>query len=134
MQNLRRTLTNSSRSFMQAGAPRRFFSSPAGPSGSNLLSMALLGTGTAGLTYLMYKGMQLSGQRTASPMMAKQMHQFDPIVQQRIRNTLMYFGTGLAATGVLVKMMSNNMFALNHPWMMLFGSLGFMIGTMFTNY
>jgi FtsH-binding integral membrane protein len=46
----------------------------------------------------------------------------------------MYFGTGLAGTGVIVSLMRNNMFALNHPWMLLFGSLGFMLGTMFTNY
>ena len=62
------------------------------------------------------------------------MNYFSPVVQNRIRNTLLYFGTGLAGTGVLVSMMRNSLFALNHPWMLMFGSLGFMLGTMFTNY
>ncbi len=46
----------------------------------------------------------------------------------------MYFGTGLAATGLTVSLMRNSLFALNHPYLLMFGSLGFMIGTMFTNY
>jgi growth hormone-inducible transmembrane protein len=59
---------------------------------------------------------------------------FNPIVQDRIRKTLMYFGCGLAATGLTVGLMRSSMFPLMHPWMLLFGSIGFLIGTMFTDY
>jgi len=62
------------------------------------------------------------------------MNWFNPIVQDRIRKTLMYFGGGLATTGVLVGAFRNSMFALNHPWMLLFGSLGLLIGTHATDY
>lgn len=62
------------------------------------------------------------------------MHMMNPIVQDRIRKTLMYFGGGLALTGTLTAAMRSSMFALNHPWMLLFGTLGCMMGTMFTNY
>lgn len=62
------------------------------------------------------------------------MHLFNPIVQDRIRKTLMYFGGGLATTGLLVSMFRNSMFAINHPWLLLFGSLGMMFGTIMTDY
>lgn len=62
------------------------------------------------------------------------MHMMNPLVQDRIRKTLMYFGGGLAVTGGLTAAMRSSLFALNHPWMLLFGSIGCMIGTMFTNY
>ncbi len=46
----------------------------------------------------------------------------------------MYFGGGLATTGIMVGMMRNSMFALSNPWMLLFGSMGMLLGTMFTDY
>jgi hypothetical protein len=46
----------------------------------------------------------------------------------------MYFGAGLTTTGVMVGAFRNSLFALNHPWMLLFGSLGLMVATMATDY
>jgi len=46
----------------------------------------------------------------------------------------MYFGGGLAVTGLSVGLMRNSMLALTHPWMLLFGSLGLLIGTQMTDY
>jgi hypothetical protein len=48
------------------------------------------------------KGSQLSNERSTDQGMGKQLGYFDPITQSRIRSSLMYFGTGLAGTGVLV--------------------------------
>ena len=92
----------------------------------------MIGAGTAGLSYLMFRGAQLQREMYLHP--AKQMGYFDPLVQSRIKNTLMYFGTGLAGTGLLVNLMRNSMFAINHPFMLLFGSLGLLFGTMMTDY
>ena len=57
------------------------------------------------------------------------MHFFHPEVQRRIRQCMMYFGSGLGLTGVLVGAMRNTTIAYTNPWMLLFGSLGFLIGT-----
>lgn len=46
----------------------------------------------------------------------------------------MYFGGGLAATGVLVQYLRNTTFAYTNPWILLFGSLGLLIGTQMVNY
>lgn len=46
----------------------------------------------------------------------------------------MYFGGGLATTGVMVGLFRNSMFALNHPWMLLFATLGMMVGTRVLDY
>ena len=62
------------------------------------------------------------------------MHFFHPVVQQRVRSTLAYFGVGLGATGIMVGLLRNSMFAMTNPWILLFGSLGFLIGTQVTNY
>lgn len=90
--------------------------------------MALLGAGTGGLAFLMYKAHQIRMDAMRNGV-TNQMHLFNPIVQERIKKTLMYFSGGLGATGVMVGLLRNNMFALNHPWMLLFGSLGLLIGT-----
>jgi hypothetical protein len=62
------------------------------------------------------------------------MHMFNPVVQDRIRKTLMYFGGGLALTGGLVGAMRNSLFALNHPFLLMFASFGCLFGTMLTDY
>ena len=62
------------------------------------------------------------------------MHLFNPIVQDRIRKTLGYFGAGLFTTGLMVGVFRNSMFALNHPWMLFFGSIAAMFGTLLTDY
>lgn len=59
---------------------------------------------------------------------------FDPVVQARVRKTLLYFGGGLGATGILVQALRNSTFPYMHPWMLLFGSLGLLIGTQMTDY
>jgi hypothetical protein len=41
----------------------------------------------------------------------------------------MYFGAGLGATGILVGALRNSAVAYTNPWLLLFGSLGLMIGT-----
>lgn len=46
----------------------------------------------------------------------------------------MYFGGGLAMTGAMVGLLRNSMFAYTNPWILLFGSLGLLIGTQVTNY
>jgi len=45
-----------------------------------------------------------------------------------------YFGAGLGLTGILVGALRNSRFAYSSPWLMLFASLGTMIGCMMTNY
>jgi len=58
----------------------------------------------------------------------------NPVVQARIRSTLLYFGGGLGATGVLVAALRNSSLAYTNPWILLFGSLGLLIGTQWTDY
>jgi len=58
----------------------------------------------------------------------------NPIVQSRIRSTLLYFGGGLGATGLLVGALRNSSLAYTNPWILLIGSLGFLIGTHMTSY
>lgn len=62
------------------------------------------------------------------------MTMMNPVVQQRIRQSLMYFGGGLGLTGALVAGLRNTTFAYTNPWILLFGSLGLLIGTQMTNY
>lgn len=101
--------------------------------GSGLGTYALLGAGTAGLAYLMLKGRAMSAARyQASPMQTRTY--FDPIVQARIRQTLGYFAGGLGATGVAVASMRHMAFPYKHPFMLMFGSIAMMLGTMFTSY
>ena len=46
----------------------------------------------------------------------------------------MYFGGGLGATGVLVGALRNSKVAYMNPWVLMFGSIGLMIGTQMTSY
>ena len=96
--------------------------------------MGVLGMGTAGMMYLMYKGSTMRNEAMRQQLMIPQKHLFDPIVQDRIRKTLMYFGSGLAATGAITAFMRNSMFLHNHPFMFLFASFGLMFGTLLTDY
>ncbi len=52
----------------------------------------------------------------------------------RVRQTLMYFGGGLGLTGALVGALRNSSIAYMNPWLLLFGSLGLLIGTQVTDY
>ena len=57
-----------------------------------------------------------------------------PLVQQRIRSTLSYFGGGLAMTGLMVSYLRNSSLAYMNPFVFLFGSLGLLIGTHMVSY
>ncbi len=46
----------------------------------------------------------------------------------------MYFGGGLGLTGILVGALRNSAVAYTNPWILLFGSLGLLIGTQVVNY
>ena len=46
----------------------------------------------------------------------------------------MYFGGSIGVTGVMVQAFRNSAFPYMHPWMLLFASLGLMIGTQVTDY
>mmetsp|Transcript_7156 Transcript_7156/g.6245 ORF Transcript_7156/g.6245 Transcript_7156/m.6245 type:complete len:105 (+) Transcript_7156:292-606(+) len=46
----------------------------------------------------------------------------------------MYFGGGLAMTGAMVSGLRNSRFAYTNPWVLLFGSLGMLIGTQLVSY
>jgi FtsH-binding integral membrane protein len=47
----------------------------------------------------------------------------------------MYFGSGLGLTGALVGALRNSSFAMTvNPWLLLFGSLGLLIGTQVVDY
>ena len=46
----------------------------------------------------------------------------------------MYFGSGLGITGILVGALRNSAVAYTNPWLLLFGSLGLLIGTQFVGY
>ena len=112
---------------------KRAFSGPSmrPPTGTSYMNYALLGAGTAGLAYLMMKG---GSMRRAAPVGGTHMNYFHPVVQDRIRGALMYFGGSLAATGALVSALRNSRYAYANPWVMLFGSIGLMFGTLFTDY
>lgn len=45
-----------------------------------------------------------------------------------------YFCGGLATTGIMVQFLRGTTFAYTSPWMLLFGSLGLLIGTQMVNY
>lgn len=132
LSHLKGKMVTGSRTLVQQ-TPKRFFSNPSIRPGPGFGSMALLGMGTAGLAYLMYKGHSARTAMYKNPAVP-QMHMMNPIVQDRIRKTLMYFGGGLATTGLLVSAFRNSLFAINHPWMLLFGSLGMLLGTCMTDY
>lgn len=46
----------------------------------------------------------------------------------------MYFGGGIGLTGAAVAFLRNSRFAYTNPWILLFGSLGLLVGTQLTNY
>ena len=46
----------------------------------------------------------------------------------------MYFGSGIGATGLLVGALRNSSLAYTNPWLLLGGSIAFLIGTHMTDY
>src|ERR1700735_1276305 len=47
---------------------------------------------------------------------------------------MMYFGGGLGLTGLIVAGCRNSALAYTNPWILLFGTLGLLFGTMYTDY
>jgi FtsH-binding integral membrane protein len=45
-----------------------------------------------------------------------------------------YFSGACAGTGAMMYMLRSSRFAFSSPWLQLAGSLGFLLGTMFTSY
>jgi len=58
----------------------------------------------------------------------------NPIVQSRIRSTLLYFGGGLGATGLLVGALRNSSLAYTNPWILFGATIACLIGTHMTDY
>lgn len=98
------------------------------------MNYTLAGLGTGGLLYLLYSGRAMAHNAYAGNYLAQQRNFFDPIVKQRIQHTLGYFSGGLAFTGFAVQMLRNSRFAYMNPWVLMFGSIGLMIGTLSVNY
>lgn len=93
-----------------------------------------MGVGTAGLVFLLLKGRSLAHQKSMSQYGVNQNTMMHPVVQQRIRQTLGYFGGSLMATGGLVYALRNSRFAYMNPWLLFGGSILAMFGTMLTDY
>lgn len=135
----------------------RKFSTGGGPQGPNLNSMAqsanlaLLGLGTAGLTYMFYRSRaqkatyqepqaaQMQGQQRvaaqgglAAPRVTQGM--MNPIVQQRVQNALAYFGGGLALTGLSISLFRYTSLAYMNPLILFIPTIGALIGTQYLNY
>jgi len=94
----------------------------------------MIGAGTAGIVFLMLKGRSLAHQKNAAEYGVNQNTTFHPVVQQRVRQTLGYFGGSLAMTGALVSSLRNSRFAYMNPWVLLFGSLAALFGTHMVDY
>jgi FtsH-binding integral membrane protein len=62
------------------------------------------------------------------------MNFFHPTVQNRISNSLAYFGGGLATTGLLVGALRNSSLAYTNPWILFAMTIGTMIGTQMVSY
>lgn len=146
MINIRRVLSKN-KTISRTAA--RFFSSGQGGPGTQgygrTASLALLGGGTAGLSYMLWKSMEAN--RAVSPAMP--MHQdrmttstyvrpqatiHNPIVQSRVQNALAYFGCGLGLTGLSVALFRYTSLAHMHPLMLFIPTIAAMIGTQYLDY
>ena len=92
--------------------------------------LALGAASITGLTYLSYMGHQA---RMNTPP-EKQMHLFNPVVQQRIRHTYGYFTAACAGTGAAVVLLRNSAVAHMNPWILLALTMGGVIGTQMIDY
>ena len=103
---------------------KRGFSSST-TTGGQKLAFGLGAFSITGITYLSYMGHQA---RMNTPP-EKQMHLFNPLVQQRIRNTYGYFTGACVGTGAAVMMLRNSNLIHMNPWLLMGLSIGTMIGT-----
>lgn len=63
-----------------------------------------------------------------------QMHLFNPVVQQRIRNTFGYFSAACGTTGAIVYAMRNSSAVHMNPWLLFGISIASLIGTQMVDY
>uniref|UniRef100_A0A7S3JK81 Uncharacterized protein n=1 Tax=Euplotes harpa TaxID=151035 RepID=A0A7S3JK81_9SPIT len=128
---------------------KRCFSSGSGPdlgSMARTANLALLGLGTAGLTYMMYRARANAqvhapesqvfapGRVTGTTYAAPKINHMSPVIQSRIQSAMAYFGGGLALTGLSVSLFRFSSLAYMNPWIMLIPTLGALFGTMYFNY
>ena len=95
--------------------------------------MFLIGSGALGITYLMYQGHSISTNQHQAKMTGAE-SMYDPLVQSRIRNTLLYFGGSLSMTGIMTAALRNSSLAHRSPILQVIASIGFMVGTCMTDY
>ena len=84
----------------------------------------------SGITYLSYMGHKA---RMNTPP-ERQMHLFNPVVQDRIRKTYGYFTAALGGTGATVVLLRNSSVVHMNPFVLMALSIGAMLGTQFTSY
>lgn len=86
------------------------------------------------MVFLMLKGRAMVHQKNMSQYGTEQNTMMHPTVQLRMRQTLGYFGASVASTGAMVAALRNSRMAYVHPLILFIGSIGFMFGTMATDY
>ena len=69
---------------------------------------------------------------TANSMFYSPAIKYNPVVQDRVANTIAYFGTGLSITGLVAALARNSRFAFMNPWALLISSIAGMIGCQLT--
>ena len=114
---------------MMMNMTKRYFSTRSTSAGQNLAFMVGAAS-IGGITYLSYMGHKA---RMSTPP-ERQMHLFNPIVQDRIRKTYGYFTAACTGTGAAIYLLRNSSVAYMSPWVIMFGSIGLMMGTQFTSY
>ena len=114
---------------------RNFSSYNRSSDGAGAVNWGLLGVGTAGLGYMIYKARESRTAATyATPDRMPMSHSFDEAVRNRVNNTICYFGSGLAITGLMTGMLRATALANMNPFLLFIGSMGLMLGTQFTSY
>ena len=114
---------------MMMNMSKRMFSSGT-TSAARGLGFAIGAASITGITYLSYMGHQA---RMNTPP-EKQMHLFNPVVQQRIRHTYGYFTAACAGTGAAVMLLRHSAAAHMNPWVLLALTMGGVIGTQMVDY
>lgn len=110
---------------------KRSFSGSSTSAGTNYFALGMGAAALTGLTYVNYKAAMTNKYVGVD----KQMSRFDPIVKQRLSNTMGYFTYACSATGAMMFLMRNNMqLAMMNPWGLFAASIALMIGTMYTDY
>lgn len=102
---------------------------------SNTGLYVLGGAGLAGILYTIMKARSMSAYNMSSGHGLQGQTFMSPIVQQRVSQTLGWFGYGLGATASIVYAIRNNMrLAMISPWLILPASIAMALGTYMTDY